>query len=47
MKEQEKLTIILKKIVNETENYKIESTDELIKVLVKDLSKEVLVATSN
>lgn len=39
MKEQEQYKNLLKKLINETENFKIQSSEELIQTLVNELAK--------
>lgn len=43
MKEQEKLKVVLQHIVKEAENYNIVTTDELLNMLVNELSDRLLV----
>lgn len=39
MREQEQYKKMLEKIINETENFKIQSTEELIQVLITELAQ--------
>jgi len=47
MKEQEKLMNVLQKIVQEAENYKIETTEQLLQELVAELSKGPFMTASD
>lgn len=47
MKEQEKLITVLQKIVKEAENYNIETTEQLLKQLVNELSEGLFVTASD
>lgn len=47
MREQERLTTVLQKIVNEAESHNIESTEQLLKQLVNELNKGRLTTVSD
>lgn len=40
MKEQEKMKKVLLKLIHDSENYKITSSDEMIKALIHELNGE-------
>lgn len=47
MREQEKLKLVLQKIVKEAENYNIVSTDELLNILVNELREGFLITVTD
>ncbi|MGM8212540.1 hypothetical protein ACLIBH_07075 [Virgibacillus sp. W0430] len=45
MKEQEKLTNMLRKLIKDTEACKIKTSDEMIRALINELNTDYAVAT--
>ncbi|MBU5267163.1 hypothetical protein [Virgibacillus proomii] len=47
MGEQEKYKNLLRKVIQETENHKIQTSEEMVKTLIKELQSSALGNTAN
>ncbi|WP_199794669.1 hypothetical protein [Lentibacillus sp. Marseille-P4043] len=47
MGEQEQYKMMLKKMIDQTENFKIQSSEELIQALVKELTRSTIVSENS
>lgn len=47
MGEQEKYKNLLRKVIQETENHKIQTSEEMVKTLIKELQSNALGNTAN